>query len=1444
MTVYTPAPGGGTTAPLTFTIGPIPNSVNVDDDFGPGNSGSGSWGYDAFSNIADGLNAVDDGGTLTVASGSYPENVVVDKPVTMLGANAGAAGCTGRGAESTVGTGTGTGITIASDGVTVDGFAVVGDTGIEATGFVSVELLSNLVTANALGINAGTIDTTAGGLTIEGNCVNLASQLAAGTPTVGVLLTAVQGPAAPTVVDNEVADAFYGYLLYAVHAAVETVVDGGSISGVMQGVSVINVDPVSGTLYAPTLFAVEGVTADSFAGDYSAIPALAPFNFHAGVYVFSGGADLAAKVTGRVTDVTVDGTGKPDQASAGLYFGDFSTGAGVMQDIAVEACVLTDNANRGLCVRGANAVVGVTQSVFTGNGYDPFGAGGNHGYGVIAREGAQLGMSECVVVNPAAVAGGYTVTALASHTGADVTAYGNSLDNNGCPAGSLANQSGTGGSLDASGNWWGIADEATIDGLITGAVDFTPFLDDGTDTDGGTPGFQGDFSTLHVVVAGAQTAGGRIQEGIDLVTASTVYLHAGTYTEGPQILVDKDLSLIGDGLASTLIQPAGDTSGSGYSTTRAWLLTDPGTVVEISDLTMDGAGKTIAFAVMSWGDLTISDCEIRNIQAGTYDGRAIVLVSGTSLVSDCSFSNIQRIGVHVRGAITTPAPIATILNCDYTGKGSGEWLDYGYEIGGGGQAVISNCSATACLGVAYDDSTSAGVLATDYYGTGSALKLLDSVLTGNTEGIAIGYADTDISLVMIEGTDLTGNETAGIFAIGGTVDAGDCTSSDITGLGSSAGGNDLSGYGFDNTGAFAIATASLAVNGNQLLAYGNEFGAMAGDEIQDVIYDGNDDGSLALIEASQAGVLLITCPAAVTVECLADVPTGATSWAHFLAQGGTASSTDGTVSFSDAEVITSINDRVITRTYELTDVCDTVETCDHVITVDDVTNPTITCPASVVTDTDPGECFAVVNGIGPVSTDDNCGIASVTYSLTGATSGTGTDDASGTEFNKGVTTVEYTVEDVGENTSTCSFTVTVEDNELPQIACPADITVNNDLGVCGAVVAYATPVGTDNCPGVSTFQTEGLASGSTFPVGTTTNTFVVTADGGMQDMCSFSVTVIDAEPPVAIAGTIDACFTTAGGAEAAAVAATTVSDNCAIASVTATADGTCDTTVTVTVLDTAGLSAQVVYSTRIDGTAPAITAVTAEQGGDDVKDCVANALQGTVAIEVTAGDDCGLDGAPSVALANGVANETATLVASGGGVYTYEWDITPATLTGTWNVTVTASDLCQTDVATFDLCVNTLEITGQVQLEGFSGTAVGHTRNVTFVATSGGVPVKTWVQTLANVAGDTFDYTLVDVPSGTDQVSAKAAWNLRKRLAVTWVGVAGSANFTGSHLLRGGDINHLPASFNNVNLGDYTDLAGAWLSSNAAADINGDGTVNVFDYSILAQNWYTAGDPE
>jgi hypothetical protein len=105
------------------------------------------------------------------------------------------------------------------------------------------------------------------------------------------------------------------------------------------------------------------------------------------------------------------------------------------------------------------------------------------------------------------------------------------------------------------------------------------------------------------------------------------------------------------------------------------------------------------------------------------------------------------------------------------------------------------------------------------------------------------------------------------------------------------------------------------------------------------------------------------------------------------------------------------------------------------------------------------------------------------------------------------------VTNVATQTVTCVQNVTVVDAQPPTISCPADITVPATAGACTATVTYAAPVGTDNCSGPTTVRIAGPASGSVFPLGTTTVTHRVTDAAGNTAQCSFTVTVTDTQNP-------------------------------------------------------------------------------------------------------------------------------------------------------------------------------------------------------------------------------------------------------------------------------------------------------------------------------------------
>ena len=69
--------------------------------------------------------------------------------------------------------------------------------------------------------------------------------------------------------------------------------------------------------------------------------------------------------------------------------------------------------------------------------------------------------------------------------------------------------------------------------------------------------------------------------------------------------------------------------------------------------------------------------------------------------------------------------------------------------------------------------------------------------------------------------------------------------------------------------------------------------------------------------------------------------------------------------------------------------------------------------------------------------------------------------ASGDFFPIGATTVTYEAVDASGNSVQCSFDVTVNDTEAPQIFCPADIS-QNATSSNGAVVTFADATATDN----------------------------------------------------------------------------------------------------------------------------------------------------------------------------------------------------------------------------------------------------------------------------------------------------------------------------------------------------------------------------------------------
>jgi hypothetical protein len=226
----------------------------------------------------------------------------------------------------------------------------------------------------------------------------------------------------------------------------------------------------------------------------------------------------------------------------------------------------------------------------------------------------------------------------------------------------------------------------------------------------------------------------------------------------------------------------------------------------------------------------------------------------------------------------------------------------------------------------------------------------------------------------------------------------------------------------------------------------------------------------------------INCPADITVSCIGDVPDPDVTKV-------TASDNCGKVTVTFVkDSSTGSCPKYIYRTYKAADDCGNTSYCTQKITVDDKTPPYIKCPDSVTV-----SCIGDVPApdVTKVTASDNCGKVTVTF----------VKDVDDYKTCPKTITRTYKAADECGNYSMCTQIITVWDKTPPVIKCPYDITV----GSCKNKVTY-TVTATDNCGGTPTIVTV-PASGTVFPVGTTTVTSTATDACGNKTTCSFKVIV-------------------------------------------------------------------------------------------------------------------------------------------------------------------------------------------------------------------------------------------------------------------------------------------------------------------------------------------------
>ncbi len=262
-----------------------------------------------------------------------------------------------------------------------------------------------------------------------------------------------------------------------------------------------------------------------------------------------------------------------------------------------------------------------------------------------------------------------------------------------------------------------------------------------------------------------------IKEAVDAASDGfTIRLAAGVYDDDDeQIVIDKDLTIIGAGKDLTTVEAAFDTGTSGDS--RGWFLVTEGTSLDVSGITFDGAGHNIwqAFRHLGSGEFdSVAFTDIEYQETGSpYQGTAIAVFGSVSDVdvTNSMFSDIGRIGVLYFGAGVT----GDFTNNVYQGKGVGDFLDYALDISAGATINVVGNTVTNNRGVAASDgSQSAAFLVTTFFGGGTNATFENNMLSGNTTGVFVGFNSSDTSNVeFLAGNTITGG--TGVQAFGNSV---------------------------------------------------------------------------------------------------------------------------------------------------------------------------------------------------------------------------------------------------------------------------------------------------------------------------------------------------------------------------------------------------------------------------------------------------------------------------------------------------------------------------------------------------------------------------------------------------------------------------------------------------------------------------------------------------
>ncbi|XP_033112633.1 hyalin-like [Anneissia japonica] len=183
-------------------------------------------------------------------------------------------------------------------------------------------------------------------------------------------------------------------------------------------------------------------------------------------------------------------------------------------------------------------------------------------------------------------------------------------------------------------------------------------------------------------------------------------------------------------------------------------------------------------------------------------------------------------------------------------------------------------------------------------------------------------------------------------------------------------------------------------------------------------------------------------------------------------------------------------------TCSATDTAGKTGSCTFNVEVEDIEVPSVSCPDDMSQATDQGQSTSSATWNDPEVTDNVDSSLSVTCS-----------PVSGLSFSVGSTPVLCSAKDTAGNTGSCTFNVTVKDEDIPNVICPSDISKFTVEGQPTSLAAWHEPTVIDNVD-VSLSATCSRANGSSFSVGSTTVKCFAEDTAGNTGSCSFNVEVI------------------------------------------------------------------------------------------------------------------------------------------------------------------------------------------------------------------------------------------------------------------------------------------------------------------------------------------------